>query len=159
MTDREFDELISQSLATYVAEPGPQLERRVLAHLRRSPVLRWMALGIAAAIVLVFAVPREPRPVAREAASLPAPMASKPQPPVPVVTRAAHRLPRAIQTGVPMSAQERRLVRFVRAYPELFAEGTARLNQPLVTQPLITEPLVTQPIVIEPLEPLTVAAN
>ncbi|MBY0503692.1 MAG: hypothetical protein K2X03_07275 [Bryobacteraceae bacterium] len=147
----DLDQMLDVALATYVAEPPPGLAQRVQARVRSRRWPMWTALAVAALVLMT--VPRMTVPVRRPVGE----------------TRTAHRVsdgaahaeerrnvphrsrdglsgartaPRR-PAGVPMSAQERRLVEYAQTYPELFASA-APLGDPIA--PLVTESLEMKPL-------------
>lgn len=157
----DLDPLLHRALATYIAEPGPRLERRVLARIRRSHWLRWAAVGAVAATLLIMAM----RPTAPHTAlPLPHGWGSVKSAAVPIKQnpgreggREGREVPRRptltakqrpiAPTGVPLSPQEQRWAQIVQTHPELFA------NAPVPGETI--QPLTTEPINIKPLTPLT----
>lgn len=155
MTERELNRIIDGGLASYLADPVPGLDQRVQqawTGQRTRPAGVWLALaGIAAAALLaVMWMPRADTP-----ADIPAPaQIAIHTPAVPVLpvlrmARPAVRTKASSSRGIPMSEQERRLLRFAQSHPEL-------MQQLFADAPLqIAEPLRIEPIVIKPLEAIT----
>lgn len=157
MTDPQLEQLLDNALASYGGEPAPGLEQRVLRRLHKHPRWPWAALAAAALLLLIASRPQPaiqphtPPPTIAKLAAPPAalPLARAPQ--AKIVQRTK------VPAGIPLSPQERRLVDFVRNYPELARQSlsqSAELSQPLVLQPLFTEPLE-----IKPLPPLTMGGE
>ncbi len=153
MTERELDQIIDGALESYVADPVPGLEGRVIGKAgqgTRPTGFAWLLGGFAAAAVLaVMWMPQSvgvPQPAAPPvmavAVSTPAAPGS---PAVRRVWRQAV-VPVARSRVVPLSPEERQLLEFARSHPELFQKILADVPVPL------SEPLSFERIVIKPLE-------
>ena len=159
MTERELNRIIDGGLASYLADPVPGLDQRVQqawTGQRTRPAGVWLALaGIAAAALLaVMWMPRADTPAPVLAPVLAPAQIAIHTPAVPVLpvlrmARPAVRTKASSSRGIPMSEQERRLLRFAQSHPEL-------MQQLFADAPLqIAEPLRIEPIVIKPLEAIT----
>ena len=150
----DLDPLLQRALATYLAEPDPHLERRVLARIRRPHWLRWTAIAAAAAVLAIVA--KRPAPPTERIPSVKPSLAAEVNPAVAKPDRqggdisrplaVAAKRPTAART-IPISPQELHLVRTAQTHPGLFA------NAPALGEPI--QPLITEPIDIKPLTPLT----
>jgi len=144
------DRLLDEALRSYVAEPRPGLEGRVLAGMRPRPGLRrwaWL-IPVLACLLPVAVLLREPgvdpppRPeVARAEEPPPLP---EPAPRVVAAARGRAALPRRAEffRSGPLSNEERALLAFVREAPE---QMLPRLGEPI-------EPIRIDEIKIEPLK-------
>ena len=144
MTERELDQIIDGALESYVADPVSGLEGRVAARAGQGarPTSGYWLLGGVAAAAAVLAVMWMPRPEAVPMAAPPviAAAVSTPAAPVlPVARRVRRRALIPVAQGVPMSDEERQLLRLVQSHPELlqFTDAPTQLNfEPIVIKPL-----------------------
>ncbi len=155
MTERELDQIIDGALESYVADPVPGLEGRVMSRAgqggRRSGGYWLLAAVAAVAAVLAVmwmprpAVPVPAAPVLARAAIAPAAIT----PPVlarPAAWQVRRPTVTSVTAGVPMSSEERQLLDFATSHPELLQQLLAD------TSPQLSGPLSVEPIVIKPLE-------
>ena len=149
MTERELDQIIDGGLTSYVADPVPGLERRVAsrAGLGARPTSGYWLLGGVAAAGAVLAVMWMPQSAGVPSAVvlIPAPPAvavavSTPAAPVlPVARRVRRRAAVPVAQGVPMSDEERQLLRLAQSHPEFlqFTDAPTQLDfKPIVIKPL-----------------------
>ena len=157
MTERELDQIIDGALESYLADPVPGLDQRIAARAgqRARPTSGYWLPGGVAAAAAVLAVMWMPW-------SAPVPMPARPMPASPVlappvlarvvITPPARQvrpptvMPVTQPPGVPMSPEERQLLEFAAAHPELLQQVLAD------TSPQFSGPLRVEPIVIKPLE-------
>lgn len=180
MTDRQStkpDNLLDRALAEYVAaEPGAELERRVLDYARHRgvssttpwsrPLVRWLA--VAAAIVVAISIFRlehrspqiMPASYSREVASIESAIPKPATQAVPRVVRVVvhrrrgHHLNRALPkrelfpTPSPLSSEERALVAYANHPTKEIPPELTELGAPI-------KPIQIDPIEIRPLDRIT----
>jgi len=147
----DLDSILDQALASYVPEPMPGLERRVLARVRRPNWRSWAAVGAVAAAVLLavsWPTPSGPKPVPALMASVPLvnvlPNPDRQGGDVPRRASFVFRRPKALES-VPVSPQEKRLAAAIQAHPEAFTNILA-MGEPI--QLLTTEPIEIKPLAV-----------
>ena len=147
MTERELDRIIDGGLASYVADPVPGLEGRVMSRAgqgTRPTGFYWIFAAAAAVLAVMWVpqsvvVPMPATPVIAVAVSTPA------APVLPVARQVRRRAAVPVAHGVPMSAEERQLLEFATSHPELlqvFTDAPQQLNEPLSVEPIVIKPLV-----------------
>ena len=157
MTERELDQIIDGALESYLADPVPGLDQRIAARAgqRARPTSGYWLPGGVAAVAAVLAVIWMSWSAPLPTSTFPMPAPAMLAPPVlarTVSTPAAPQLRRPIvmpvtqPPGVPMSPEERQLLEFAAAHPELLQQVLAD------TSPQFSGPLRVEPIVIKPLE-------
>lgn len=178
-SDDQLDKALDAALASYIEEPRPGLERRVLARVRAegdaampSPWLRWTAAIAAAVCVIVAAVAiASHRPAAApiitpsNAAIRPAPAVKRIAPPVQTATSAALRTTRPhvfVTATIHSPAPLPKLDQFPAASPltdeERALQAWARRTSPPLQRALAEaqqrdiEPIKISEIQIPPLE-------
>ena len=141
MTERELDRIIDGGLASYVADPVPGLEGRVMSRAgqgTRPTGFYWIFAAAAAVLAVMWVpqsvvVPMPATPVIAVAVSTPA------APVLPVARQVRRRAAVPVAHGVPMSAEERQLLELARSHPELmqFTDAPTQLSvEPIVIKPL-----------------------
>ena len=154
MTERELDQIIDGALESYVADPVPGLDERIAARAR--PTTGYWLPGGVAAVAAVLAVmwmswsaplpmPARPMPASLVLASTASTVTVLARPAAPQLRRPIV-MPVTQPPGVPMSPEERQLLEFAAAHPELLQQVLAD------TSPQFSGPLRVEPIVIKPLE-------
>ena len=141
MTERELDQIINGGLASYVADPVPGLEVRVIGRAGRKarPTGFYWIFAAAAAVLAVMWMPQSAVAPMAKLPAVAVAVSTPAAPVLPVARRVRRRAAVPVAQGVPMSDGERQLLRLAQSHPELlqFTDAATQLSvEPIVIKPL-----------------------
>ena len=141
MTERELDQIIDGGLASYVADPAPGLEGRVIGRAGQGarPTGFYWIFAAAAAVLAVMWMPQSAVVPLAKPTAIAVAVSTPAAPVLPVARQVRRRAAVPVAQGVPMSDEERQLLRLAQSHPELlqFTDAPTQLNfEPIVIKPL-----------------------